>query len=720
MPKKRIAVITARADDRTQKDIICGIAEAALAVNTDVAVFSNIYNHWIKDKLLNFENIIYDFFVPDEFDGVIVTAEAFMDLSLISSVFQRIRESKIPSVIIGGEADGLKSLYFDDENDMERLCEHLITVHNITDIDILTGPENAISSHRRVSGCKKALEKHGIPFDENKVFFGTYWYDSGEKLAKSYISGELPMPEAVVCANDCMAYSLCDVLSSAGVLIPDQITVTGYDCIGERMYHYPILTTYRSGRHNVGVRAVNILLSSNCKLDESDRFISGNTCACGTNSLRFCEEMRIERIVHPDTYGSSVAQFCAADFSGDLTLCQTISEYTKVLGDYFYMLHGAKNLLLCLDREWNGAKYGGDDFICSSIDETKDLPVPLIISKNILLLEIMEKYENPMIFYFSPLYFQTRLYGLTALIYDRPGGYDFSFRDWNKAVSVTLEFLRMKNDIHYLTQCRRTSLLYDALTGFYNMSEFRRRAGEAINEASRMLAVKMSFSSDGEYIYGDNYKSDIVAAAARAVRQACTEREIYCRTDNDILIVLCNEKNNVVFEKAKVILHHDICGKYGENQVIISFAENPDCSADKIDDLCLSVENAANTAVKRLHQRETLPQYKPLLELRCGIISDPRHAPKIDDASRRLCVSEGYFGAIYKKCFDISYIQDCINEKIMLARYLLSTTVMSIYAVALQCGYIDEKYFARQFRQNVGYSPIQYRKRFCRTDGAIA
>ncbi len=320
MPKKRIAVITARADDRTQKDIICGIAEAALAVNTDVAVFSNIYNHWIKDKLLNFENIIYDFFVPDEFDGVIVTAEAFMDLSLISSVFQRIRESKIPSVIIGGEADGLKSLYFDDENDMERLCEHLITVHNITDIDILTGPENAISSHRRVSGCKKALEKHGIPFDENKVFFGTYWYDSGEKLAKSYISGELPMPEAVVCANDCMAYSLCDVLSSAGVLIPDQITVTGYDCIGERMYHYPILTTYRSGRHNVGVRAVNILLSSNCKLDESDRFISGNTCACGTNSLRFCEEMRIERIVHPDTYGSSVAQFCAADFSGDLTL----------------------------------------------------------------------------------------------------------------------------------------------------------------------------------------------------------------------------------------------------------------------------------------------------------------------------------------------------------------------------------------------------------------
>lgn len=46
---KKIAVITARADDRTQKDIIYGIAEAAFAADTDVVVFSNIYNHRIRD-----------------------------------------------------------------------------------------------------------------------------------------------------------------------------------------------------------------------------------------------------------------------------------------------------------------------------------------------------------------------------------------------------------------------------------------------------------------------------------------------------------------------------------------------------------------------------------------------------------------------------------------------------------------------------------------------
>ena len=46
-----------------------------------MVVFSNIYNHRIRNEFLNFENVIYDFFSPSGFDGVIVTAEAFLDIS---------------------------------------------------------------------------------------------------------------------------------------------------------------------------------------------------------------------------------------------------------------------------------------------------------------------------------------------------------------------------------------------------------------------------------------------------------------------------------------------------------------------------------------------------------------------------------------------------------------------------------------------------------------
>ncbi len=713
MSKKKIAVITARADDHTQMDIICGIAEAAFFADTNVVVFTNIHNHWIKDEFLNFENIIYDFFDPKEFDGVIVTAEAFMDLSMFSSLYERVREAEIPAVVTNGEIDGFKSIYCNDERNMEELCEHLITVHNITDIDILTGPKEQTASHRRVSGCKKAFEKHGIPFNENKVYFGTFWYDSGETLAKRYLSGELPMPQAVMCTNDCMAYELCEILSAAGIAIPDDITVTGYDFIGDRIYHYPVLTTYRSGKRSLGVEAVNYLLSSDYQIEDKDRFVFGSTCACGTNPAQISNELRLERIGHPNTFLSSVAQLCSVQFTGDLTMCRTLSECTKVLGEFFYMLHGAEKLFLCLDKEWSSAEYSGEYFLCCPIDDTEIPPMPITVTKENLLSAAVGKCDKPKIFYFCPLCFQARLFGCTVLEYEQPEGYDFSFREWNKSVTNALEFLRMKNDIHYLSQCRRTASLYDALTGFCNIKELYRSATETASEKSGLLAVKMSFFSDKEYIYGDNYRSDIIAAAARAVKRACTNNEVCCRSDNDVFIILCNENSDRVFEKIKVILHHDLCGKYDENRVILSFSEHiGSCSQKETNALCRLVEKNASENSELILQRELLPHYKNMLELRSSIVSSPRSAPDTAAASRKLCVSEGYFRSMYKKCFGISYVQDCINEKIMLAKYLLCTTVMSIYMVSLQCGYDNEKYFTRQFGQNTGCSPIQYRKRF--------
>ncbi len=109
-----------------------------------MVVFSNIYNHWIREEFLNFENVIYDFFDPSGFDGVIVTAEVFLDISILSPVYERVRKSGIPAVVISGDIEGFQSVYSDDVIDMERLCEHLITVHKFRDIDILTGPKDNI------------------------------------------------------------------------------------------------------------------------------------------------------------------------------------------------------------------------------------------------------------------------------------------------------------------------------------------------------------------------------------------------------------------------------------------------------------------------------------------------------------------------------------------------------------------------------------------------
>lgn len=78
---------------------------------------------------------------------------------MLSPVYERVRKSGIPAVVIGGDIEGFQSVYSDDVIDMERLCEHLITVHKFRDIDILTGPKDNIFSYRRLEGCKRAFDR---------------------------------------------------------------------------------------------------------------------------------------------------------------------------------------------------------------------------------------------------------------------------------------------------------------------------------------------------------------------------------------------------------------------------------------------------------------------------------------------------------------------------------------------------------------------------------
>ncbi len=712
MPRRKIAVITAKADDLEQRTLLWGITGMALSLNTDTAVFSNIYNHWVNDSFLNFENHIYDFFRPEYFDGVIVTAEAFPDLSMIDDVMIRIRKSGIPAVIIGGEAEGFISVTSDDEADMEQIAEHLITVHGFTRIDILTGPADNSISVKRAQGCIRAFERHSISPEGTHTYYGNFWNDSGEKLAEQYLSGELPMPQAVICTNDYMAFGLCDTLTAAGIPIPERITVTGYDQADGRIYHYPLLTTYRRNRLQMGEKAAANLLSSSYTPSETeeDRLIYGNTCSCGVNSAQLNEEMRCARV---EQYHS--AMISVAQFANKLTVCRSLAEYTAVLKEFFYLLHYAKKLYLCLDKAWNSAEYEGEEFLCCGITQTEQDNAPQYFKRNVLLPALWEDREKPMVFFFNPLCFQTKLFGYTVVSFQYPQVYDFSFQEWNKTVANTLEFLRMKNDIHYLTQCQRVSSLYDSLTGFYHLREFRKiteTAGSEISGQYFMQAVRLSFSSEGEFLYGENYRSDIIAAVAGAVKQASGKHEICCRAADDLFLILCRSDNGRLFsDKLKVMIHNALCGRYDETQVIVTYTEYiGNCDADVVDSICHTSAQTADEAVRLIAERNKLPHYNTLLPLRTRFQAAPKNAPSTEEICRKLCISDGYFRVAYKKCFGISYVQDCIHARIMLACYLLCTTAMSIYAVARKCGYTDEKYFARQFRQNIGCSPVQYRE----------
>ena len=88
---------------------------------------------------------------------------------------------------------------------------------------------------------------------------GNFNFASGELAAKHYLDLE-PRPDAVICANDDMALGFMKGVRAAGVRVPDDVAVTGFDGGDFAAYTSPGLTTLRQPAEQMGAASARLLL----------------------------------------------------------------------------------------------------------------------------------------------------------------------------------------------------------------------------------------------------------------------------------------------------------------------------------------------------------------------------------------------------------------------------------------------------------------------------
>ncbi|MBR3969513.1 MAG: helix-turn-helix transcriptional regulator [Ruminococcus sp.] len=112
-------------------------------------------------------------------------------------------------------------------------------------------------------------------------------------------------------------------------------------------------------------------------------------------------------------------------------------------------------------------------------------------------------------------------------------------------------------------------------------------------------------------------------------------------------------------------------------------------------------------------QREIcdIPRYSQLKEIRKEIYDNPQQRISVDTLCRRLAVGRSYFHKIYHEAFGVTYRQDEIKSRMAYACKLLTETNTSVSVIAEKCGYETESFFMRQFRQQMGCTPTEYRRK---------
>ncbi len=132
----------------------------------------------------------------------------------------------------------------------------------------MIGGQTAPPRQMRVLGYQQALAEHHLSLDESLLQGGDFAEGGGYTAMQSLLKTR-PLPTAVFAANDLMAIGALLAIREAGLSVPDDIAIVGFDDIPAAKMVHPALTTITQFAHNMGVRAAEMLFE---RLAEPGRF----------------------------------------------------------------------------------------------------------------------------------------------------------------------------------------------------------------------------------------------------------------------------------------------------------------------------------------------------------------------------------------------------------------------------------------------------------------
>lgn len=187
------------------------------------------------------------------FDGVIIAASQYDD-PLIPYLLQ----NEVPLVLVGRQ-DQYPQISFVDADNLSGA--YIATTHLLrlgyTRIAHITGPLRMAAGEERLGGYRKALSDRGLDYDPELVAEGDFTEIGGYIAMKRLLACR---PHAVFAASDRMAMEAWKAIEEAGLRVPQDIALIGFDDLQPAGAGRSQLTTIRQPVGRVGSEAVSVLL----------------------------------------------------------------------------------------------------------------------------------------------------------------------------------------------------------------------------------------------------------------------------------------------------------------------------------------------------------------------------------------------------------------------------------------------------------------------------
>jgi LacI family transcriptional regulator, galactose operon repressor len=231
--------------------------ENALYQASYVPIFADAHNQ--RNRFERYLEMLLERHV----EGLIVVANwLFVDIQLLADLSKR----NIPAATIGWElpGDNISSVMVDNETGARLALEHLYQLGH-RKIAFIRGPKMLIDSAPRWRGIQKFAQTAGIEVDPLLVqqlpesLDPNSSFESGFRFTEEWLQRKKRFT-ALMAFDDLAALGAIRALTKAGVRVPEQCSVTGFDDVALSSLAAPSLTTVRQPMEAMGGLAVNIVM----------------------------------------------------------------------------------------------------------------------------------------------------------------------------------------------------------------------------------------------------------------------------------------------------------------------------------------------------------------------------------------------------------------------------------------------------------------------------
>lgn len=729
-----IGVIITECQVDFQKEILRGIISQAFKSNCDIAVLAPLHNFFMDTPHKQTEKKIYDLILSGRFDGFLYGRNTFYSEDIKNHIDNLLMRSGKP-VMLMDSADhrSFETTSIDDCAAFEQITDHLIDVHGFNKIYCLTGPRKVFVSEERLKGYKNSMKKHGLYYDRTYCYYGDFWREAAKDLARRMIRGEIERPEAIICGNDFMAISLAEEFASAGIRVPEDIAITGYDASEEGYSFSPSITSFARPNFQMGAEALRrlyrIITGRICNRvhNENGELRTGRSCGCP-------DDQRVVQRLHRQNRINArfESNMLMSDMLFDITNVDNTASFADRLDNYTYFIYKLRHVSICLTKKYIESPAGnftdkldfniGDDM--KTVLEKyaiKRQPAPENYFSSLDILPVFDTERNYSVaYYISPLHYNDNFFGYSAISFGKePISFGTLYLQWINYVNVALEQLRVKAMMNRTISTANHALLYDDITGLLNRNGMEKAVAGLKDRWSRsgktidFLRIHLTGLSKTYFQSGEDKCQRIYAEFARKLCDCMSPEEICGAWSNNTFGIVTPLSNR----------SEEIFNSLSEKIKASQFDDDESCNVDfSLGQFSqqitpeTSLGNAMHkAAVNRvftysISENNSNPQFDKLCLLRNRIMKNPENPWNISEIAESLYLSKSYLQKIYKSYFNKSIIEEMIQFRIEKAKELLVQTNLTVTEISRECGYSSYNYFVRQFKLAEGVSPSEFRE----------